>query len=620
MVLRTTAGRAGLLLAAVCAAVVLTCTEPLDPAGAAAQIEEYNYSPSLTSLSYDKSTGKVVCQWTPAAVQPTYYKLYRALPGGEMVTSGDRSRIMGSLTTYNDVVGLENAVYEYELRAAFLQSIDTFPSMTGTVYDSVLVEGPPSNKISVRVGSGYAFTIAGGALSTPTNVCTLVVLDYDHQFASADFAPDTSLFSNPDSVKSLVLGTSQVEWKFYPWTLWPGKGTKIVWARLNYTAGGSILIKDDIEIRSYRASVKLRNETRRPNETMRVWYAKNKEGEYATYGMCDVYTIYRPYVDFGLSIFSDSTFADSFLVQLVFPLSTAKLTVPQPGNSPAGYYTKQSKCYLTGWGAAHNDLAPYRYSFQPGDSAGDTSLSLLTQNVTGSATTDLRLPAQKAYDTLKYMGYNDIRDKGRKEFTVRLTMYGRYFKDSRTIFSSGRLDAQQDMISYYDAYPPMCLRDWFEFFYPKDGSTIPGGVCVNLNQSGSIIDPATGVQSTNRGLIWDKGGADVAKVELVIASMPDALAASWSNTSWGSISYDQLMGYRHHTFPFAVGVRSSKVYPVYWCVDPTGWDTGWYLVAIITEDSFGNRGIAPFSAGTGTDASSTFNPQHWRIVTGSVGL
>jgi hypothetical protein len=79
------------------------------------------------------------------------------------------------------------------------------------------------------------------------------------------------------------------------------------------------------------------------------------------------------------------------------------------------------------------------------------------------------------------------------------------------------------------------------------------------------------------------------------------------------------LSYRHRIYPFPIGERTDKLYPVYWSIDATGWDTGWYLVAIITEDSFGNRGIAPFTKGANGSGYAT-NPQHWRFVTGSSGL
>jgi len=221
------------------------------------------------------------------------------------------------------------------------------------------------------------------------------------------------------------------------------------------------------------------------------------------------------------------------------------------------------------------------------------------------------------FDSLVHM--TNLYSNGRKEFAIIARFRGRFFGEDRIVISSGRIRRAQSYVSYYDAYPPVCKRDSWEFYFPDDGSTIDGALYIDLNSDGEIYDD--GEQQTNRGVVEDRGGADVASIDLVVAEMPDELVASWDRSTYRDITLEQLYSYRHRVFPFEVGKRddASKVYPVRWGpIDPSGWDTGWYLIAIVASDEYGNRGICPFKKAGGRGYNT--NPQHWRIVTGSVGL
>lgn len=608
-----------LLCGTVCAVLGgLACTSPVDQAGV--DLGQYNTVPQGFTAAFDEVSGKVTCTWNAPSRPVDFFVLYRGLVGERLATEGARSRIDGSLTSYSDVVGLNNAVYVYELRTAVIQAIDAFPSDEGTLYDTVLVESEGSTPVRCFVGSGISFSINGGDLFTAVDTCRLVMIDRKRELASVEFSAESTL-ANPQTVSITDSLTS------VPWTLKQGGGAKYVWARLHYSSGRLDTLRDDIAIRPYRVEIKLRNDTRKPNETMRVQYARDGSTEYAG-KQVDLYHVYRPRVDFSISTFSDSTFSEDFNYCVLFPRSNSRLDT-----SAAVLASRTINARLTGIGAAHDDQRLYYCGFDPTgkydtgavatSSFGLSQLRLLS-NYKGTTVTrtDSSSGIAAKFDSLIYMSGDDIYARGKKEFSLAIELTGRHFGDKRIIYSSARLTSAQEFVSYYDAYPPAVQRDKFEFFYPDDGATISGAITVNINQAGSIYD-AGGAILADRGMVWDKGGADVSRIELVIAEMPEALVQSWSDATSKAITYQQLMSYRNHVYEFPVGVRDSRVCPVYWNgIDPSSWNTGWYLVALVTEDSFGNRDIAPFGPprGAGGGVGSNINPQHWRIVTGSVGL
>jgi hypothetical protein len=586
--------------------------------------------------TYDRDSGTVDLTWQPPARQPDFYKLYRTSTVGrdtlpiDFTSFGSGSRIAGNRTSFTDVVGLPNTVYYYRMRALMVASI----SCNGSFCDTVFVEGPVSAWDTCRAGSTVSFSIAGGDLFTAKDTLRLWLLDIFHQVVRVRFgdsAIGTTLVTNTTRNPDLTYTVDASDTiHTYPWRLKQGAGDKTVYAQLtrhtNHNGRDTIIdtiVSDGIGIRPYRADIKLRNEmtvvgdstpgSRNPNETMRVWFSNKGLGENVG-GKRDVYTIYRPFVDFNLSIFSDTTFDTAFDCRITFADSLPKLDA-----GPLSY-TMPKQNGLTGRGAAHDDAHIYHYAFGPygTDATWTANMARLT-DVSGAGQYSAG-PAQVCYDRLKAMNAGNIRGAGKKEIAVVLRMRGRYFGEERLIYSSARLNPNSRYVSYYDAYPPLVERDSWEFYYPDDGATIKGAFSVNMNQANTIFD-SVGAQMTQRGLVWDKGGADVAAISLFFAEMPDSMAASWSPSSTpASITMARLLSMRHHELPFPVSGRDSKVFPVYWNIDPSGWNTGWYLVAIVTEDNFGNQGIAPYIKGDGTGAGSFYNPQHWQLITGTMGF
>ncbi|MBD3239249.1 MAG: hypothetical protein GF331_01585 [Chitinivibrionales bacterium] len=605
-----------ILLAVACAGSVLSCTDllPTEPEATAL----LGLTVPHLEVSYNPDSAKVLCSWTPPADPRSFYRLYRAVVtrGGDepkLVTEGPRSRIPGHLTSYYDVVGLENAQYRYAIRAVRIKQIDSVETTEGTVYDTQYVEGPGSPQDTCWVGTGISFSINDGALFTRYDTCSLYIVDRNDVLVSAELSAD-SVFSAPISV---VLETQSIV-TTVPWTLAPGPGTKFAYARLHYRAGGDTVIPDDIEIEPYDVELKLRNETRKPMESMRVWYAIDGQGIFSSLQgrPIDQYVVYRPFVQFGVSIFSDSSFAREFSYALVFADNAALVA----GGEVVKIRTRMKTDSLTGIGSAHDDFHRYGYSFDPDSIPGRTNLSELCFIVGDTAETTMPFGPQDAYSTLVAMPYNEIRGSGKKEFYIYAAFKGRYFGEDRIVKTSGFISTSSSFASYYDAYPPYCWRDAFEYYYPVDGATIEGAFRINLNEDGDIYGDDGGVLK-ERGYIGDRGGADVAAIELIIAEMPDAMAAEWDPAvTPASLTLDSILSFRHRVFPFEIGARKSdKIYPVYWnSIDPTGWNSGWYLITIVTEDSFGNRGIAPFEHMF--RQGSNFNPQHWRIITGQAGL
>lgn len=606
-----------ILSAAACAGIALSCTEPLPTENETDALVGLTV-PQL-EVGYDLDSTKVRCTWTAPSEPVSFYRLYRAVIGtggeqAEMVTEGPRSRIPGGLTSYMDVVGLRNAGYRYSIRAVRIRSVDSVVTPDGTVRDTQYVEGPGSPVDTCFVGTGISFSINDGALFTRYDTVSLYVVDRNNVLERADFSAN-SQFSSPTSV---VLNTDTTV-TTASWTLAKGPGTKVVWGRLHYRGGGDTIIQDDIDIAPYNVQIKLRNETRRPNETMRVWYALNDSGDYSNLQRktIDRYVVYRPFVEFGISIFSDSTFARDFEYWLVFPDSAAKST-----DDAYMIHTAVKHDSLTAIGAGHDDFHKYGYSFDPDSMPGLLNLAKGLTLIKESDTVTISPGPRSAYDKLAYLPGVAEQGQGKKEFYIVAKFTGRYFGEERVVASSGFQNAKSPFASYYDAYPPFIMRDWFRYYFPRDGATIDGAININLNTSGQIYDDSGKVIS-NRGVVWDKGGADVAAIDLIIAEMPDLMVAEWDSAETPpTLTEDSIRTFRHHVFEFGIGARrDSRIYPVYWNnIDPSGWPSGWYLVAIVTEDSFGHRGIAPLNYQRYLGSPWNCNPQHWRIVTGETGL
>ncbi len=618
----------------------LVCEQPVE-LPSESEVEQYEIAVSGFQADYNPTSGKVECTWGAPSRTPRFYRVYRGVaptrPGDtvKMVSEGDRYfikegelRASGTSLVYDDVVGLENTVYHYEVRAGFVDD------------NGRIILGPPSNRVECLVGSGIAFSINDGDLATRYDTCHLTLQDARRVLQSARFSADSSMANAVTvQVNSTVVKV--------PWTLPRGSGTKYAYAEITYTDGRSERLSDDIEIEAFQVNFKLRNETREPNKSMAVRYARDGRGEILNHFRKDVdlYTIYRPFVEFGVSIHSDPTFDTLFDYWLVFPDTAATFaTGVEPGPfwldsdgrlGRSGFlhggkwlHTQRRQGRLTGIGGLHDDQYKYRYEFYPHRDSlqdGKQNISMLyaETGADGDAVTvsgSLSGGVYSTYDSLTYLGGDFAFKKGMKEFAIIARFRGRYFGEDRVVISSGRLDPNQQSVSYYDAYPPACLRDGVEYEYAADGATIEGELCIDLNAAGSAFNE-DGTLNINRGVVIDRGGANVTSIELLISEMPDSLVAVWGGNTHNEITLEQIRSYRTRVFPYVITENSSIIYPVRWCpINPSGWSTGWYLLTIVASDEFGNKGICGFSKAGSLGDDDNKNPQHWRIVTGSTGL
>jgi len=398
------------------------------------------------------------------------------------------------------------------------------------------------------------------------------------------------------------------------WVLTKGASGKTVYAERTFTDNHVDTVYDGILVRPWHVAVTLRNDTSGPGQTMR----RVGEALVSGTGLVPSVCIYRPWVDFSVDIGGDSSFALDFGAWLLVPQSQWTLDSTSPL-----LRTGRLSCALSGSGAAHAPSRVYHYSFHPDSADGAANIDTLVlfrKTTTPPYETVLSTLApvspRRNYDTLCHLSGSDRLAVGRKEMALVLSFHGRYFDDARTVTVSPRLDHSSPFVLCYDAYPPSVHRDFWEYVYPADGAVIDSLFTINLNATGEVYD-SSGNQLLQRGLVWDKGGADITGIDLILAEMSDETAARWtSDTMWNKTTLSDLLSVRHYRFGFPIPVPGPQVYPVAWYdIDPSQWNDGWYYVAIVTTDSYGNRDIAPFYAGWGKDYLITHNPQHWRIVT-----
>jgi len=180
----------------------------------------------------------------------------------------------------------------------------------------------------------------------------------------------------------------------------------------------------------------------------------------------------------------------------------------------------------------------------------------------------------------------------REEFVIVVLMKGKYFGDTRVMVSGGRLlesgglaPMGTPVISYFDWWQPAMYLDKSAAGFLTNGSVVQTDFSYALNCSPSV---------------QDQGRANIAKVELVIARKPSDL--TWTIDPTGrattaeTLSPEYVYSMRNEVHPFALPVTpSSYTQAVRWDISGVSdWASGDYIMGIVTEDEFGNRGWAPF--------------------------
>lgn len=675
------------VVASLLSVLILSCTE--NPVEA----EQSSISSGLDvrgfSASYDPSTEIVKVNWEKPDKNVLLYRLYRTNevdaygePEGA-VSIGERSRIPGDVTQYEDIVGLANGVYHYAMKAAVfdpydtvcvtcVHATDTFPdtltadevdwskcersgdtlrfngekeTIVGVIQGDT-VEGPFSQWDTVLVGTGIGFSINRGDLFLTIDTCDLVLLDryevIDSVYFTDSIKDDKPVFDadNPRNQSTAYAVTKQEN--VYRWALPKRAGTKVVYARVVQRDGDSRKtqqLDDDIQIRPYRVQFKMRNERKPPQWTMKQWPAPR---DY-------VYNIFRPWIRFSISTLSDTTFEREFEYWLVFKEDEATFDVTpvlEPDKKNRILETAPRSAKLTGYGADHDDQYEYTYLIDSDSAEGPQNLDTIRRTIKrparggdggeysipgsfwgerteeksdGSLDTIWEIASDSAgnpntvQENLKLLTELDAQDlfrSGKKEFGIIARFRGRYFNELRTVVSM-RSFTPGGIETYFDFYPPGIRRDKFQYFMVGDGKTVKGTFSISINEAGYFND-----KNNFRGYALDAGGAGLVGAELIIAQMPDSVVTIWDRvTTPSTITRDVLTSWRHRIFPFVFATPQYEKVNLYWYdIDPSEWPSGWYALGIVTEDEFGNKGIAPFRLGGWGDVNA--NPQHWKIITG----
>lgn len=475
----------------------------------------------------------------------------------------------------------------------------------------------------LEVVGGPTFEINPGEQYAVKDTCVLGVADERRVLLSVRFSDSITsggvpLFGVATSRNSADMHQVGAVENEYQWVLSKGAGRKRVYAEFVHTDGYVDTVWDHIEISPWSVGVVLRNDTAGPGYTMRR-IGDEYVGSGTAARQVRAYSVYRPWIDFAVDIGDDSTFAEEFSCFVVSPAARSRLDTVS-----AVYRTASRSMRLD---AGTPGVFVYRYQFGRDSAAGVSALSGLRRVATmrKAVTGEDGLAvgggsAQEGWDSLTALVANDLYVFGRKEVALVLRLRGKYFGDTRDVVVSARIDPSGQVQLYHDRYAPAVVRDWWEFTYADDGSTINGPFTVDLNSVGTVMtfNSVTGdsVMLPERGKVWDMGGADVTSIDLVCAAMPDDMAATWSSSSPRTVTLETLLSLPNYRFSHPVPQSSPLVFPVRWVsIDPRQWNSGWYLIAIVTTDSFGNRGVAPFGPACGTaGAGCTMNPQHWRIV------
>ncbi|MDD5673652.1 MAG: hypothetical protein PHC61_05795 [Chitinivibrionales bacterium] len=722
------------IITAIAACFLMQCAKPLDPATVAAPPADFAKTVTGLSVTFNRLTDNATLRWNnhdTAGV--SFFRIFRTTildkdsnPDPTTVVSTENRRyIAKSESTFTDVLELVNTVYWYGIKPVRVVGNDTTEGLLSsplvdcrvgveisfninkaalfTVTDkcSLYVNDPADTLASIRFTNnvnhyllnmrtnGFGQTInidLSNPLTFSSNAQLQALMDSSATqkrwirakqsgtlppgtlsdsvaaFAVPNF--DSLDLSNPNPKMTAV---PQVD--VFPWTLAQGNGVKTVYAELTYKPDPTGKVKIDtlksvINIRPYRIVVKLKNSTDPGTRTMRV-YANTINS-----ATVENYTVYTGNIDFGVSIFADTSINQEFDYWLITPDSASPL-IAQPGDQTiflhagsqyAWLQAPSIHSHLTGSGPAHDDNFVYHYSidttnpntiWKPGNSntltrtikTQDPSVKTYAFRIVGSnyynelatpgsywganpgyfdenhsmlvfagqtpvggqqacQVTLSGLSPSQAYHEMVKMNPSALYNAGVKEFAVALRFTGRFFNDVRTVLSFKEVDGATYVgQTYFGLYPPKAV-----FFLNQSGVNPDwiGNDCTITGPFNYSLKTLASVQSSSH--------ASIEQVLLVIAQFPDTM--QWNPfVTPAQMTIDQLYSYRHLVIPYNVQVPNYILDNVRWAnVDPSSWPSGRYLMAVITQDEYGNRGIAPTIPSSTLDQLQC-NP--WRVTVAS---
>jgi len=635
------------------------------------------------TATYDKASDRILLSWEePDDLEDiSFYRIYRStnsvyvLKNGQDVLLPDtsaehfiseepRNHVPRDRTSFTDRLGLPQDIYWYGIRPVRIVGADT-------------TEGQLSNIDSVQVSTGVLFSINDGAVHTATDRVELTVIDIERSIKSIEFTQkytpmlvredqrlefryDDPL--NPPSIEKikdaidrgllssggmLAGGVDRVKVPDFDavdpenpsrgpfstggkarftteWILEKGNGDKTVWARIVYNDGTSEVKKDDIGIQPWGNNnyirLRLRNETTGLNRTM--WQSELGE-----------YYLYRPWINFSVSIFADTTIEEDFHYWLAFPHKHGVFLYDQvlPG-SREWLETKAIPGRLTDAGPAHDDAHEYTFMLSPDllEERGQLGLLNELRNTYNKPNENLgfalrgseklnetavpgsywgQSPKRYSFSTGNYEevqrimtgdprrlldsllhlgrntheGGNSRYQTGRKEFYIFAVFRGKYFKDTRVAVLFGEtLDLGFNSTrAYIDMTPPAVE-------YP--GKTTE----MQFFNNDATLGKTFSLELTNA---IDKGYANIERIELVIAKKPDEFP--WDKTITPlNMTPEELLTFNNSgRFPFEVIVPDVEIYDLSWDdIDASNWSSGDYIMGIVTEDEYGNSGFAPMES------------------------
>jgi len=690
--------KSGLLAAIGGLAVFLLCTvEPLAPLPSVPSMRVTGFT-----ADFVKAQNKILLQWTAVTDAFSFYHVKRftlSSASNQDTLTNKEFDIDSSRTSWWDVLGLENTIYYYQIRAFKVR-----PGVAGA-WDTLRGYLDENGMDTAEVQTGVSFSINTGAIFTTTDYCTLSVGDYSDTLSAIRFTqmtvkywtkgtqtikvnvddpynppPNDSIhswfkngwitsvaalntsvtaqvFPNFDSTdgrndvaareKSKSAGTIINGLKRYGWWLKKGNGSKRVYAELTFKDGTKDTLVNNIEIAPYRIQLSFRNKTGSSDQTM----SKSPLAFGAT-----AYYFYKPFVQFGISIFADTTILEDFDYWLCLADSNSIMTYNVTGATIAWLETAPRHARLTGRGPLHDDDYVYTYSIDPSDPLGKENLSELRQTFRSpqgkpQENTDLAFKIKgsqymnetcvpgsfwgdpvyfwdglnpqpdhgsvprvdsigwlvKGQKILAYnspdSAFNKIRKmtifaltlSGTKQFWIVARFKGQYFDDVRVMTSAGQVFMRSQGKDERGGD-----RSNFDFYQPK-AIFWPGNGDWYTN--GSVITSTFNYALNPTPSISDQGGAYVNDIRLIIArnqnniipwtASPNANAAL-RNVTADTISIEALRSLRHIEIPYAIPITSYSLNGVRWNnIDISSWPSDNYIMGVVARDRYGNEGFAP---------------------------
>jgi hypothetical protein len=655
-----------------------------EPAGPAAQDPQTWKMPVAgVTADYIKETDKVLVRWErPSEFDYDVFTLYRAPLFAGVADTLDTAllnaagiwKVLGKNdSAYTDTPGVSNIVFVYAIRAARYSDAQTRDLVEGVFsewcYDTVLV------------GADVSFNINGGDIYVVTPGCSVFVNDYALRLKSVRFTqkiatwlvntsnqtrlkmsgfddplnlPDNErlkalvkegwlketselganvvldsvpIFDSLDARNPLLAGPQILDGMVnaFPWNLEMGNGRKRVYAEITFKdpALPADTLEDYIDIRPYRITMKMQNKTGASDETMRRIESETFKGRLGSGD--NFYIVYARHVDFSVSIYADTSVADTFHYWLLTSDSTCVIDFNIVNEKVSWLETTPLRGGLTGGGGFfHDDNHVYRYQFDPSMPGNDVAALRRTSTKPGTSSYKSKVPGFKFTGSElfnetcvpgSYWGENplwwnagdsalqpaqafidkpsasldsqfvslaqdELYGKGKKEFAIVARFTGKYFGDTRTIVSNKKEDGEYGMRTYFDLYPPeinMTAKDdnGPSHDYFTIGSYIIGPFNYALDKRNSVID---------------QGFSEVEDVYLIIAQKPPDF--EWNDRMCTTLPLDTLFKMRYQIFRYDIKVRTFVLQKVRWDnIDPTEWPSGQYLMGIVAEDEFGNAGF-----------------------------